>query len=107
MLSFTQGKTSLNTHKKKEKNYTNHINIEIMANQNASTPASAGKSTITSFRYYKGFCIVSLSNGVSGIIGNAIEMPLSTMLTLKGQEISYEHVGMYNDTPKYRLEFAL
>jgi len=77
-----------------------------MATNNVN-PASAGLSKISSFRYYKGLCFVTLENKVSGIIGNASDMPLATMLTLKGQSISYEHVGKVGEYEKYWLGFAL
>lgn len=73
----------------------------------STNPADAGNSVITSFRYVKGYCIITLANGVSGIIGSNVDMPLATMLTLKGQQISYEHVGEHDGQPRYRLGFAL
>jgi hypothetical protein len=72
-----------------------------------SKPANAGSSTITSFRYFKGLCLVTLANGITGIIGDSVSMPLATMLTLKGQHISYEHIGKKGDYDQYRLGFAL
>jgi hypothetical protein len=77
-----------------------------MANKN-ETPANAGSSVITSFRYYKGLCFVTLENGVNGIIGDSISMPLGTMLTLKGQQISYEYSGTKGEYKQYKLGFAL
>lgn len=72
-----------------------------------STPADAGKAIIASFRYAKGYCIVTLDNGVNGVIGSNTDMPLSTMLTLKGQSINYKHVGTKDGFNRYQLEFAL
>lgn len=74
---------------------------------NTKSPANAGKAVINGFRYVKGFCIISLSNGVTGIIGTSADMPLATMLSLKGQEITYEHTGTHDGHERYRLGFAL
>ena len=71
------------------------------------TPANAGKATITSFRYFKGLCFVTLSNGVEGIIGAAADMPLAVMLTLKGQEIAYSFYKQNGEYKQYKLGFAL
>jgi hypothetical protein len=73
----------------------------------SSTPANAGKAILSSFKYIKGYCIVTLDNGVSGIIGQAVDMPLATMLQLKGQAIQYEHRGTVDGRERYSLEFAL
>jgi hypothetical protein len=70
-------------------------------------PANAGKAIITSFRYYKGFCFVTLSNGVEGIIGQSSDMPLGVMLTLKGQEIAYTFLKQNGEYKQYKLGFAL
>ena len=78
-----------------------------MANTKASATPTSGKAKITSFRYVKGFCVVSLDNGVSGIIGSNTDMPLTTMLQLKGQDITFEHVGEHDGHERYRLGFAL
>jgi hypothetical protein len=48
-----------------------------------------------------------LSNGISGIIGDSVSMPLSVMLTLKGQHISYEYRGTKGEYKQYTLGFAL
>jgi len=74
---------------------------------NSGNPADAGSSIITSFRYFKGLCLVTLENGVNGIIGDSVSMPLATMLTLKGQHISYEYIGTKGEYKQYRLGFAL
>jgi hypothetical protein len=79
-----------------------------MASQTSQPePANAGTATITSFRYFKGLCFVTLSNGISGIIGDSVSMPLATMLTLKGQHISYEFRGTKGEYKQYTLGFAL
>jgi hypothetical protein len=78
-----------------------------MATSKETKPANAGTAVITSFRYYKGLCLITLANGVSGIIGDSISMPLSTMLTLKGQSIQYTHKGKHGDYDRYELGFAL
>jgi hypothetical protein len=70
-------------------------------------PANAGTAIISSFRYFKGLCFVTLSNGVSGIIGEASDMPLATMLTLKGQSISYKFIKKNGEYDQYSLGFAL
>lgn len=70
-------------------------------------PSVKGSATITSFRYFKGLCFVTLSNGISGIIGDSVSMPLAIMLTLKGQHISYEYRGTKGEYKQYTLGFAL
>lgn len=67
-----------------------------------------GVAIITSFRYYKGLCFATLSNGVQGIIGDAQSMPLGVMLTLKGGKIAYEYVSTTADGhDRYALSFDL
>jgi hypothetical protein len=73
----------------------------------SNKPANAGTSVITSFRYFKGLCFVTLENGINGIIGDAASMPLATMLTLKGQRINYEWYKKNGEYEQYKLGFAL
>lgn len=80
----------------------------------ADAAKAEGKSGLRSFRYYKGFCHISLQNGMSGIIGSSEEFPFATMLTLKGSgmEIWYREIGTWTDKdgtikPKFALELGL
>lgn len=54
--------------------------------------AASGKSAISTFRYTKDYCLVTLKNGVQGILGKTTDCPLGVMLSLKGQgiEIAYK-----------------
>lgn len=80
-----------------------------MATQKNSNAADAatGTATLIGFRYAKSFCIASLDNGVQGIIGSTADMPLATMLQLKGQRINYKFLGHMGEYDRYQLEFAL
>jgi hypothetical protein len=69
--------------------------------------AAKGTATIKGFRYAKEYCIITLDNEVTGIIGKSTDLPLATMLTLKGQQISYEYAGTYGEYKRYNLIFAL
>lgn len=80
---------------------------EINNSANASKVPNNGTATLTSFRYYRGMCMVTLDNGVTGIIGEAVDMPLPTMLQLKGTAIGYKHTGSKDGYERYQLEFVL
>ena len=71
---------------------------------------SIGKSPIKSFRYAKEYCIVTLVNGVQGVVGKSSDFPFPTMLTLKGagMQMNYKSAGADADgRPKYWLDFDL
>jgi len=69
--------------------------------------ATTGTATIIGFRYVKDWCIITLDNGVTGILGKKDSMPLPTMLALKGQRFNFEYSGEFNGHPRYNLGFAL
>lgn len=78
-----------------------------MANSTSVKPADAGKSTIASFRYNKGVCIVVLKNGVQGIIGSNADCPLHVMLGLKGSgvEIAFKKADKQVEGEAYTRYF--
>ena len=90
--------------------------IEMSAQKNltpngadAPTPRESGKSSITSFRYYKGWCFATLKNGVSGIVGSSAEMTFAAMLSLKGSgmEVLYTRRPDKDGHKRYQLEWSL
>jgi hypothetical protein len=87
-----------------------------MATTRKSVAADAslkrGKSALKSFRYYKGFAFVTLTNGVSGIVGSATDFPFPTMLALKGSGMQLEYQQLKQreegDTfERYSLEWCV
>jgi hypothetical protein len=75
----------------------------------ATTPKEIGKSVVTSFRYHKDYCFVTLKNGVTGIVGSASVMTFAAMLSLKGTgiEVKYERLTDKDGYKRYRLEWSL
>lgn len=86
------------------------------SNESASTVAIAtsGKATITSFRYFDKLCFATLSNGISGIVGDTTACSLGSMLALKGAGVlvAYTPNGTWTDRsgvvhPRYQLSWSL
>lgn len=80
------------------------------ANQSANADKKkSGRSKVSTFRYYNGYCFVTLKNGVQGIIGNSTDMALSAMLSLKNAdvEIEYQQKDDVDGYERYQLGFAL
>jgi hypothetical protein len=76
--------------------------------------AASGKATITSFRYFDKLCFATLSNGVSGIVGDTTACSLRDMLALKGSgiHVAYTQNGVWADKggishPRYQLSWSL
>jgi hypothetical protein len=76
--------------------------------------ATTGKATITSFRYFDKLCFATLSNGVSGIVGDTTACSLRDMLALKGSgiHVAYAPNGQWTDKegnshPRYQLSWSL
>jgi hypothetical protein len=87
-----------------------------VANATATVVANAtsGKAPIVGFHYYEKLCYATLSNGITGIIGDTKACSLGSMLKLKdsGVSVAYTPTGeTYTDKkgvvkPKYKLEFS-
>lgn len=85
-----------------------------MSNSKKVADATTGKASVSSFRYFNGMCFVTLSNSISGLIGDTVSCPLRDMLALKGAGVlvKYTADGTWTDKngqshPRYRLEWSL
>ncbi len=81
--------------------------------RSAADAAIKGVATVVGFHYIKGLCSISLSNGVSGIVGDATTFPFSVMLTLKGTHANVRYTYLKDKTINdkvyrtYALEWSL
>jgi hypothetical protein len=73
----------------------------------ASAALTSGSSIITGFNYSKEWCFVKLANGITGIIGEKSDYPMSEMMKLKGIKLTYDFVGKVGDHDRYRIGFSL
>lgn len=80
-----------------------------MATKSTSANADSGISTITNVRYAKDCCIVTLENGISGIIGSKDDYPLRDLLALKkdGAKVSYEFYKMQGEHKRYNMSWSI
>ena len=71
----------------------------------------SGVSTVKSFRYYMGWCFVTLTNGVTGIVGDSTTFHFQAMLSLKGsgQQVRYMELKPRADSEykRYSLEWSV